>query len=82
MDIVWTILVGFVVGLIARAVKPGDDHMGFIMTTVIGVGGALLAQLAGERLGWYARGEPASFVASVGGAIVLLFGYALLRPRR
>lgn len=82
MQIIWTVLVGFVVGLVARALKPGDDKMGFIMTTLVGVGGALVAQVAGEQLGWYGRGEPASFLASIGGAIVLLFAVALVRGRR
>jgi len=76
MNIIWTILVGFVIGLIARALKPGDDSMGIIMTTLCGIGGALLASYAGQHFGWYRQGEPAGFAASIGGAIVLLFVYA------
>lgn len=68
----WTILIGFVVGLLARAIKPGRDALGWIMTTVVGVGGAILAKLAGVQLGWYTADERAGFLASIGGAIVLL----------
>lgn len=69
----WTILIGFVVGVLARAIKPGRDALGLIMTTVVGVGGAILAKLVGQQLGWYAAGERAGFLASVGGAVILLF---------
>ena len=78
----WTILIGFVVGLIARAVKPGRDAIGWIMTAVIGVGGAVLATFIGEALGWYVRGEHAGFLASVGGAILLLVVYEMLYKAR
>ena len=63
MYIVWTILIGFVVGLVARAVKPGDDNMGLIMTALLGIAGALVAKFAGQQLGWYAPNQPAGFLA-------------------
>jgi uncharacterized membrane protein YeaQ/YmgE (transglycosylase-associated protein family) len=81
MTILYTILVGFFVGLIARALKPGDDRMGLIMTTLFGVGGALIAKYAGESLHWYRADQPVGFIASVIGAIVLLAVYSLLRRK-
>jgi uncharacterized membrane protein YeaQ/YmgE (transglycosylase-associated protein family) len=78
----WTILIGFFVGVLARAIKPGEQAMGWIMTAVIGVGGAVLATFIGQQLGWYAQGDKAGFLASTGGAIVVLVLYeALLRLR-
>ena len=73
MNIIWTILVGFIIGLVARAVMPGRDPMGFIFTTLLGVVGAMVAQFAGQGMGWYAEGEPAGFIASVAGALIVLF---------
>ena len=81
MGIVWTIVIGFVAGLVARALKPGDDSAGFIVTTLIGIGGALLATYGGQALGWYAAGQGAGFIASVVGAIVLLFIYGLIKKK-
>jgi uncharacterized membrane protein YeaQ/YmgE (transglycosylase-associated protein family) len=76
-----TILIGFFVGLFARWLKPGDQPLGWIMTTLVGVGGAVLATLIGQNLGWYAHGDKAGFLASVGGAVVLLIGYEAIKPR-
>jgi uncharacterized membrane protein YeaQ/YmgE (transglycosylase-associated protein family) len=81
MHLLYTILIGFVVGLLARALKPGDDRMGVLMTTLLGVGGALLAKFVGERLHWYSEGQPAGFVAAIVGAMVLLLLYGLIRKR-
>jgi len=75
MHYVWMAIVGFVVGLIARAVLPGDQKLGIIMTAVLGIVGALAAGFAGQALGWYQAGEPAGFIASVVGAVVVLFVY-------
>ena len=82
MGIVWTILIGFVAGLIARAIKPGDDSMGIIMTTVVGVVGALAATYLGQAMGWYTAGQGAGFIASVIGAIVLLFIWGLVAKKK
>ncbi|MCE1190983.1 MAG: GlsB/YeaQ/YmgE family stress response membrane protein [Acidovorax sp.] len=79
LSILGTIVVGFVVGLIARAVKPGNDSLGWIMTTVLGVAGSLLASYAGTAMGWYAAGTPAGWIASIIGAIVLLVIYGLFK---
>jgi len=73
--LVWTIIVGFIVGLIARLLMPGRQVMGFIMTTLFGVGGAVAATYAGQVLGLYKVGEPAGFVGAIVGAFVLLFIY-------
>ena len=74
----WTILIGFFVGVLARAVKPGTQAMGWIMTVLIGVGGAVLATFIGQQLGWYAHGARAGFLASIGGAVLLLVIYESL----
>ena len=81
MEIIGTIIVGFIVGLIARALKPGNDRMGIIMTTLLGIAGAFLARYVGMAMGWYTEGEAAGWIASVVGAIVLLFIYGLVRGR-
>ncbi|MDQ7958139.1 MAG: GlsB/YeaQ/YmgE family stress response membrane protein [Rhodocyclaceae bacterium] len=81
MSIIWTILIGFVVGLIARAIKPGNDSAGFIVTTVIGIVGSLIATYLGQAMGWYAAGEAAGFIASVVGAIVLLVVWGFIKRK-
>lgn len=81
MSIVWTILIGFVAGLVARAIKPGNDSAGFIVTTLIGIAGSLIATYLGQAMGWYRAGEGAGFIASVVGAIVLLFIWGLLKRK-
>ncbi|MDR5856781.1 GlsB/YeaQ/YmgE family stress response membrane protein [Caballeronia sp. LZ062] len=77
-----TLIVGLVVGLIARAIKPGDDNMGWIMTIVLGIAGSLVAGYVGRALGWYQPGQPAGWIASVIGAIILLVIYGMIRGRR
>lgn len=79
MWIIGVIVIGFVVGLIARFVLPGEDSLGMIVTTVVGIAGAFLAQFVGQAAGLYGYGQPAGFIASVIGAIVLLL---LLRIAR
>jgi uncharacterized membrane protein YeaQ/YmgE (transglycosylase-associated protein family) len=81
MSILGTILIGFIVGLIARATKPGDDKLGLIMTTLLGIAGSLLARYAGMAMGLYREGEAAGWIASVIGAVVLLVIYGLIRGR-
>ena len=81
MSIIGTILIGFIVGLLARAVKPGNDRMGLIMTTIVGIAGAFIARYAGQAMGLYTANEPAGWIASVIGAVVLLFVLALVRGR-
>ncbi|MHB1122370.1 MAG: GlsB/YeaQ/YmgE family stress response membrane protein [Ramlibacter sp.] len=81
MHFIWSILIGFIVGLVARALMPGPNPMGFILTTILGVVGALVATFLGQGLGWYAEGSGAGFIASVVGAMVLLFIYGLVSRR-
>ena len=82
MEIIGMIVVGFIVGLIARAVKPGNDRMGIILTTLLGIAGAFLARFAGQAMGLYTANEPAGWIASVIGAVILLFVFAMVRGRR
>ena len=81
MGLIVTIIVGFIVGLIARAVKPGNDKLGLIMTTVLGIAGSFLASYAGAAMGWYAPGAPAGWIASIVGAIVLLVIYGFVKSK-
>ncbi len=81
MGIVWTILVGFVIGVVAKFLHPGKDNMGFIATIVLGVLSSFLAGVVGQALGWYRAGEGAGFIASVVAAIVLLVIYGRLRDK-
>ncbi|GAB3663103.1 GlsB/YeaQ/YmgE family stress response membrane protein [Ramlibacter alkalitolerans] len=82
MSIIGTIIVGFIVGLIARAVKPGNDRMGIIMTTLLGIAGAFVARFIGQAMGLYGPNDPAGWIASVIGAVLLLFIFAMVRGRR
>lgn len=82
MGIIWTILIGLVVGLLARMLKPGNDGMGLILTTVVGVGGALAATFIGGALGWYGPGEAAGFIGALVGAIVILLIVSMVRKKR
>mgnify|MGYP002621866092 CR=1 FL=1 len=80
MGIIIMIIVGFIVGLIARAIMPGNQSMGFIMTTILGIVGALVAGLLGQAMGWYAEGEPMGWIASIIGAIIVIaIGKALAK---
>lgn len=81
MSVLGTIFIGLIVGFIARAVKPGDDKLGWIMTAILGVAGAFLAGYAGTALGLYQAGQPVGFLASVIGAVVLLFVYSLVKSK-
>ncbi len=80
--ILWTLLIGLLAGLLARALKPGDDKLGIFWTIVLGIAGALLARFVGGALGWYGPEEPAGFIASVVGAIILLILYGLIRKKK
>ena len=75
------IVIGFIVGLVARALKPGDDKLGIIMTSVLGIAGSFAAGFIGKTLGWYKEGDAAGFIAAVIGAVVLLFIYGLVKKK-
>ena len=79
MGFVWTIVLGFVVGVIAKFLHPGKENLGFIMTILLGIAGSFLAGFVGQFFGWYQAGEGAGFIASVIAAIVLLLIYGRLR---
>lgn len=78
MGIIGTIIIGLIVGLIARFLKPGNDSMGWIMTILLGIGGSLLATYGGQALGFYEAGQGAGFIGAVIGAIVLLVIYGMV----
>lgn len=84
MGIIWTILIGFVAGVIAKFIMPGDNNepSGFIMTTILGIVGAFVASYLGQALGWYSSGEGAGLVGAVVGAIIVLIIYGLVMRRR
>ena len=73
MGYVWMAVIGFVVGLVARAILPGTQSLGIVLTALLGIAGSFIAGFAGRSLGWYTEGQPIGFLASVIGAIVLLF---------
>lgn len=72
MSILWTLLIGFVIGLVARFLKPGKQKLGIILTTVLGILGAFVGSFIGQTLGLYQQGEAAGFILSVIGAIIVL----------
>ncbi|TWO70958.1 GlsB/YeaQ/YmgE family stress response membrane protein [Caenimonas sedimenti] len=81
MGIITTIVIGFIVGLLARALKPGNDSMGIILTTLVGIAGSFIARYAGVALGIYNEGDPIGWIASILGAMVLLLVISLFRGR-
>lgn len=82
MSILWAIIIGLLVGIVAKFLMPGRDPGGFIVTALLGIVGALVATFLGQALGFYAAGENAGFIASVIGAMVVLFIYGAVRGRR
>ena len=82
MAIIWTIIVGLVVGAVAKLLMPGKDPGGFIVTILLGIAGAFLASYLGQALGWYKAGQSAGFIMSVVGAMFLLLLYRLIFKRK
>lgn len=82
MHFLWMLIIGLVVGAIAKLLMPGKDPGGIIVTMLIGIAGSFVAGLIGRALGWYREGEPVGFIASVVGAIVLLIIYRLITKNR
>jgi uncharacterized membrane protein YeaQ/YmgE (transglycosylase-associated protein family) len=82
MLILSNIVLGLIVGFLARGILPGEQKMGWILTCVLGIAGSVVAQLLGQALGWYAVGEPSGWIASVLGALLLLFVGSQLQRRR
>ena len=78
MGILWTIIIGFVAGIIAKLIMPGDNEpSGFILTTILGIVGAFVATFLGQALGWYGPGEGAGLLGAVVGAIIVLLVYGI-----
>jgi uncharacterized membrane protein YeaQ/YmgE (transglycosylase-associated protein family) len=82
MWILWTFVVGLIVGAIAKLIMPGRDGGGIFMTSLLGVAGSFIAALVGRKMGWYAPGQGAGFIASIGGALLLLLVYRMIFRRR
>ena len=82
MSILWAILIGFVVGVIAKFLMPGRDGGGFILTALLGIVGAVAATFLGQAMGIYAAGQSAGFIGAVIGAMIVLFIFGLVRGRR
>jgi uncharacterized membrane protein YeaQ/YmgE (transglycosylase-associated protein family) len=83
MGIIWTIIIGFVAGVIAKFIMPGDNEpSGFILTTLLGIAGAFVATWLGQTLGWYGPNEGAGFIGAIVGAIIVLAGWAVITRQR
>ncbi len=82
MGIIWTIIIGFLAGVLAKLIMPGSNEpSGFILTTLLGIVGAFVATYLGQALGWYAPGEGAGLIGAVVGAIILLAAWGFLSRR-
>lgn len=82
MGIIWTIIIGFVAGVIAKFIMPGpNEPSGFIMTTILGIVGAFVANFLGQAMGWYNVGEGAGLIGAVVGAIIVLFIWGAISRR-
>jgi len=83
MSIIWTIIIGFLAGVVAKFIMPGDNEpSGFVMTTILGIVGAFVATYLGQILGWYKAGEGAGFIGAVVGAIIVLLIYGFFAGRQ
>jgi uncharacterized membrane protein YeaQ/YmgE (transglycosylase-associated protein family) len=83
MGIIWTIIIGFIAGVIAKFITPGDNEpSGFILTTILGIFGAVVATYLGQALGWYRPGEGAGFIGAIVGAVIVLLIWGLVMGRR
>ena len=84
MGIIWTIIIGFVAGVIAKFIMPGskNEPAGFLLTALLGIVGAFVASYLGQALGWYAPGQGAGLIGAVVGAIIVLFVWGLIAKRR
>jgi uncharacterized membrane protein YeaQ/YmgE (transglycosylase-associated protein family) len=76
-----TIIIGFIVGVIAKFIMPGKENMGFILTTLLGIAGSIVATYAGQAVGWYEAGQGAGWIGSIVGAFLLLWIFQKFRSR-
>lgn len=81
MGIIWTILIGFVAGVVAKFLHPGKEDLGIIMTSLLGIAGSMIATFGGQALGIYRAGQGAGFIGAVIGAVVILFIYMRMKRR-
>jgi uncharacterized membrane protein YeaQ/YmgE (transglycosylase-associated protein family) len=81
MHLLWMLIVGLIVGALAKLVMPGRDPGGIIVTMLLGVAGSVVAGLIGRAVGWYSEGQPAGFISSIIGAVILLAIYRLIIGR-
>lgn len=82
MGIIWTIIIGFVAGVVAKLIVPGENEpSGFVLTTILGIVGAFVATFLGQGLGWYQPGEGAGIIGAAVGAIIVLLVWGMLRKR-
>jgi len=79
MHLIWTIVIGFVAGLVAKLLAPGTGPSGFFLTAALGIAGSLIATYLGEAVGWYKQGESAGFIGATVGAVALLATYHFTR---
>lgn len=83
MGILWTIVIGFLAGIIAKFLMPGpNEPSGFILTTILGIVGAFVATFLGQAIGWYGPNQGAGFIGAIVGAVVVLFIYGMIAGRR
>ena len=83
MNIIWTIIIGFIAGLLAKFITPGSNEpSGFILTTILGIVGAVVATYLGQALGWYRAGEGAGLIGAVVGAVLVLLIWGMVAGRR
>ena len=83
MSVLWTIIIGFLAGVIAKFIMPGDNEpSGFILTAILGIVGAFVATYLGQALGWYGPGQGAGLIGAVVGAVIVLFVYGMVAGRR
>ena len=83
MGIIWTIIIGFLAGVVAKFIMPGrNEPSGFILTTILGIVGAFVATWLGQALGWYRAGEGAGLIGAIVGALIVLFIWHMIAGRR
>ena len=82
MEIIWTIVIGLVAGIVAKLLMPGKDPGGFIITILLGIAGAFVATYLGQAVGWYGPEDNAGFIGAVVGAVILLIAYRFVKGRQ
>ena len=83
MGIIWTIIIGFVAGVVAKFIMPGpNEPSGFIMTSILGIVGAVVATFLGQAVGWHTAGEGAGFIGAIVGAIIVLFVWGMIQKNK